>query len=68
MRLIRFAGEGHDRTGCVESTGDGDIVRAYDPVTGPGAVVGPLDGVRLLAPCDPRTIVCVGSNYACPAP
>ncbi|MEV6905805.1 fumarylacetoacetate hydrolase family protein [Amycolatopsis sp. NPDC051071] len=65
MRLIRFTTEGHDRTGCVESTSDGDLVRAYDPVTGPGAVVGPLDGVRLLAPCDPRTIVCVGSNYAC---
>ncbi len=61
MRLIRFDTEGTARTGCVE----GDVVRAYDPITGPGEIVGPLSGVRLLAPCDPRTIVCVGSNYAC---
>lgn len=65
MRLIRFAAKDYDRTGCVESTCDGDVVRAYDPVAGPGAVVGPLADVRLLAPCDPRTIVCVGSNYPC---
>ncbi|ANN21842.1 2-hydroxyhepta-2,4-diene-1,7-dioate isomerase [Amycolatopsis orientalis] len=65
MRLIRFATEGTARTGCVDSTRDGDVVRAYDPATGPGEVVGPLSGVRLLAPCEPRTIVCVGSNYPC---
>ncbi|EMD24739.1 fumarylacetoacetate hydrolase family protein [Amycolatopsis azurea] len=61
MRLIRFDVEGTARTGCL----DGDLVRSYDAVTGPGELVGPLSGVRLLAPCDPRTIVCVGSNYAC---
>lgn len=73
MRLVRFTdGDGTVRQGCVEPSVDGDLVRALDPSgpgpgsgSGSGAVVGRLDEVRLLAPCDPRTIVCVGSNYPC---
>ncbi|ANY08568.1 fumarylacetoacetate hydrolase family protein [Pseudonocardia sp. HH130630-07] len=61
MRVVRY---GDGRPGTVESSADGDLVRELGP-SGPGAVAGRLDEVGLLAPCDPRTIVCVGSNYAC---
>lgn len=65
MRVVRYLDAGGEaRRGSVEESADGDLVRELGPA-GPGAVAGRLDDVRLLAPCDPRTIVCVGSNYAC---
>ncbi|MEV1293771.1 fumarylacetoacetate hydrolase family protein [Pseudonocardia sp. NPDC049635] len=65
MRIVRFDGDGGPvRTGCIELGPRGEIVRELGP-TGPGAVAGRLDELRLTAPCEPRTIVCVGSNYPC---
>ncbi|MFC0111033.1 fumarylacetoacetate hydrolase family protein [Kibdelosporangium aridum] len=55
MRIVRYQIEEQTGTGVV----DGDLVRSNDEV------VARLDEVRLLAPCEPRTIVCVGSNYPC---
>jgi 2-keto-4-pentenoate hydratase/2-oxohepta-3-ene-1,7-dioic acid hydratase in catechol pathway len=64
MRLVRYDSGQGPRTGRVETGGGGDVVRELGP-SGPGAVAGRLAEVVLLAPCDPRTIVCVGSNYPC---
>ncbi|MDN5914827.1 MAG: fumarylacetoacetate hydrolase family protein [Pseudonocardia sp.] len=61
MRIVRYALDGSTGAGVVDATGGGDVVRAAET----GEVVARLDEVRLLAPCEPRTIVCVGSNYAC---
>jgi 2-keto-4-pentenoate hydratase/2-oxohepta-3-ene-1,7-dioic acid hydratase in catechol pathway len=63
MRIVRYELEGRVGLGCVEPGDRGDVVRALRERTSPGEVVAGLDEVRLLAPCEPRTIVCVGSNY-----
>ena len=71
MRIVRFDGDGGPvRTGCVEPGPAGPAGPAAGIVrelgrSGPGAVAGRLDELRLAAPCEPRTIVCVGSNYPC---
>lgn len=64
MRIVRYTtGEG-GATGIL----DGDDVRAavggpnLDQLT-PGDVVAALDDVTLLAPVEPRHIICVGRNY-----
>ncbi|MGC7098392.1 fumarylacetoacetate hydrolase family protein [Amycolatopsis lurida] len=54
MRIVRYELDGRVGTGVLE----GDVVRD-------GNLVARLDKVTLLAPCEPRTIVCVGSNYPC---
>jgi 2-keto-4-pentenoate hydratase/2-oxohepta-3-ene-1,7-dioic acid hydratase in catechol pathway len=69
VRVVRYRDAGGAaRRGSVEPSADGDLVRELGPA-GPGEVAGRLDDMldeaALLAPCDPRTIVCVGSNYAC---
>ena len=61
MRLVRYALDGRAGAGFLEAGPDGDVVRA----PGTGRVLARLEEVRLLAPCEPRTIVCVGSNYGC---
>jgi 2-keto-4-pentenoate hydratase/2-oxohepta-3-ene-1,7-dioic acid hydratase in catechol pathway len=64
MRVVRYLAGDDARYGVV----DGDVVRALDgdptaPADG-GAVVGELDGLELLAPCEPTKVVAVGRNYA----
>ncbi|MFE4959114.1 fumarylacetoacetate hydrolase family protein [Streptomyces sp. NPDC056653] len=64
MRLIRYRKGEHTGAGAlvgdyVHDVRDGPIGR-----TRPGPRVASLDEVELLAPCDPRVIVCAGSNYA----
>ncbi|QFU88452.1 fumarylacetoacetate hydrolase family protein [Amycolatopsis sp. YIM 10] len=54
MRIVRYELDGRVGTGVLE----GDVVRD-------GNLAARLDRVTLLAPCEPRTIVCVGSNYPC---
>ncbi|MDH4101346.1 MAG: DUF2437 domain-containing protein, partial [Nitrospirota bacterium] len=64
MRIVRFSYRGHDEWGVIENDrvrlvdGDpfgGDFIRSFSSA--------PLDDVRLLAPCLPTKIVCVGLNY-----
>lgn len=61
MRIVRYA-----RDGCVgRGVLAGGLVRELSDVDSPpGPVVAALEGLTLLAPCDPRVIVCAGSNYA----
>ncbi|WP_405162005.1 fumarylacetoacetate hydrolase family protein [Nocardia sp. NBC_01499] len=59
MQIVRYSIDG--RTGCGALVGD--VVHDLLDVE-LGAVVGRLSELTLLAPCDPRTIVCAGSNYA----
>jgi 2-keto-4-pentenoate hydratase/2-oxohepta-3-ene-1,7-dioic acid hydratase in catechol pathway len=69
MRIIRYELDGREGRGVVGPSPTGDLVRAVGPEgegdNAAGDVVARLDEVTLLAPCDPRTLVCVGSNYAC---
>ncbi|MCU1643212.1 MAG: 2-keto-4-pentenoate hydratase/2-oxohepta-3-ene,7-dioic acid hydratase [Nocardia sp.] len=60
MRIVRYWLEG--RTGRGVLTGD-EVREFPDGNTESGAVVGRLSELTLLSPCDPRTIVCAGSNY-----
>jgi 2-keto-4-pentenoate hydratase/2-oxohepta-3-ene-1,7-dioic acid hydratase in catechol pathway len=64
MRIVRYSLDGRVGRGAVV----GDLVHelpdgGLDPAA-PGRAVGRLDDLVLLAPCDPRVIVCAGSNYA----
>ncbi|WP_280453952.1 fumarylacetoacetate hydrolase family protein [Nocardia brasiliensis] len=60
MRIVRYSRDGRAARGVVI----GDVVHRLSPDNEPGATVGPLAEQTLLAPCEPRTIVCAGSNYA----
>jgi 2-keto-4-pentenoate hydratase/2-oxohepta-3-ene-1,7-dioic acid hydratase in catechol pathway len=62
--LVRYRKAEHTGFGVlvgeyVHDIGDGPL-----GLTRPGPRVAALDEVELLAPCDPRVIVCAGSNYA----
>jgi 2-keto-4-pentenoate hydratase/2-oxohepta-3-ene-1,7-dioic acid hydratase in catechol pathway len=64
MRIVRYSVDNRAGRGAVV----GDLVHELpggnaDPGP-PGRVVGKLADLALLPPCDPRTIVCAGSNYA----
>ncbi|MEQ3554375.1 fumarylacetoacetate hydrolase family protein [Pseudonocardia nematodicida] len=65
MRVVRVETTDGIRAGRIEAGPDGDVVHALDPAGGGPSVLGRLDDLVLAAPCDPRTIVCIGSNYAC---
>ncbi|MEV0054723.1 fumarylacetoacetate hydrolase family protein [Saccharopolyspora shandongensis] len=61
MRIVRYRRDDRVGRGAVV----GDLVHELpDGNDAPGRVVGPLSDVTLLAPCEPRVIVCAGSNYA----
>ncbi|GAB2996158.1 fumarylacetoacetate hydrolase family protein [Amycolatopsis acidiphila] len=61
MRIIRYSLDGRTGRGVLV----GDVVHELpEDATGPGPVAGRLADVTLLSPCDPRVIVCAGSNYA----
>ena len=63
MRIVRYDADGTPAWGVL----DGDTVRATQgrPFVDlrAGEVVGPVAGLTLLAPVDPRVIMCVGRNY-----
>ncbi|MBI5877563.1 MAG: fumarylacetoacetate hydrolase family protein [Chloroflexi bacterium] len=65
MKIIRYAAAGETRWGVVE----GDDVFALsgspilEPSARPGARVGALSGVHLLAPVAPTKLLAVGRNY-----
>jgi len=64
MRFVRFDDGGEPRWGRVE----GETIEALDAAPWAGGVPTgartPVAGARLLAPCAPTKIVCVGRNYA----
>ena len=62
MQIVRYAVDGGSAYGVI----DGTDIRELDGLsaTTAGAVVGPLDDLTLLAPCEPTKVVCVGRNYA----
>lgn len=63
MRIARVAVNGAPRWATLE----GEQVFALDDVYGArrrGAALGKLGDVRLLAPAEPKKIVCIGLNYA----
>lgn len=60
MRIVRYRLDGRIGRGVLS----GDVVHEFpDGAKEPGGAVGTLGELTLLAPCDPRTIVCAGSNY-----
>jgi 2-keto-4-pentenoate hydratase/2-oxohepta-3-ene-1,7-dioic acid hydratase in catechol pathway len=64
MRIVRVQHDGAPRWGVLE----GDVVRIGDGTPfvdlRPGEVLGPLAMTPLLCPVTPRSIVCIGRNYA----
>jgi 2-keto-4-pentenoate hydratase/2-oxohepta-3-ene-1,7-dioic acid hydratase in catechol pathway len=61
MRIVRYLLDGTAVRGVVV----GDVVHEFSAGNAaPGRAVGTLAKVPLLSPCDPKTIVCAGSNYA----
>jgi 2-keto-4-pentenoate hydratase/2-oxohepta-3-ene-1,7-dioic acid hydratase in catechol pathway len=64
MRIVRYSLDGRAGRGVVV----GGLVHELPDHSGypgsPGRVVGKLAELTLLPPCDPRVIVCAGSNYA----
>jgi 2-keto-4-pentenoate hydratase/2-oxohepta-3-ene-1,7-dioic acid hydratase in catechol pathway len=61
MRFVRYSLDGRAGRGVVV----GDVVHEFPGGNAePRRVVGRLAELALLSPCDPRTIVCAGSNYA----
>jgi 2-keto-4-pentenoate hydratase/2-oxohepta-3-ene-1,7-dioic acid hydratase in catechol pathway len=61
VRIVRYSLDSRIGRGVVV----GDLVHELPGGNAePGRVVGRLADLTLLAPCDPRTIVCAGSNYA----
>ncbi|HWD05449.1 MAG TPA: fumarylacetoacetate hydrolase family protein [Amycolatopsis sp.] len=61
MRIVRYSAGGQVGQGVLV----GDVVHELPSLDAqPGRAVGTLPELTLLAPCDPRVIVCAGSNYA----
>lgn len=64
MRLVRFASSReHVQIGCLEHDRVYELVG--DPLEDPtrGRLVGPIDSIKLLAPCVPRKVVAVAINF-----
>ncbi|NBT96048.1 MAG: DUF2437 domain-containing protein, partial [Chloroflexi bacterium] len=63
MRIARveFHGEAHDAIleGDVAYHLEGSVFHAPHK----GAAIGPLSELKLLAPCTPTKVVCIGLNY-----
>ncbi|WP_040808399.1 fumarylacetoacetate hydrolase family protein [Nocardia concava] len=61
MRIVRYALDGRVGRGVLR----GDRVHEFPwGAAQPGELVARLPELELLAPCEPATIVCAGSNYA----
>ena len=64
MKYVRFAGKNGPRWGVVKEDTVLTLKKApYDSIEYDGGSVA-LSGCRLLAPCEPSKIICVGKNYA----
>ncbi len=64
MKLLRYERDGSPYYGLLE--GETVFAAVGSPHAGPprkGEPVGPLAGLRLLAPCVPSKIICAGHNY-----
>jgi len=65
MNIVRYKSGGAAQFGVVEDgfvyEADGDV---YSAELGKGALVGGLESVALLAPCEPQAITSIGANYA----
>ena len=64
MKFVRYAHESGARYGSLADDGavsaiEGDIFGDYSV----GGAVGAVESLKLLAPVDPGTVVCVGMNY-----
>lgn len=64
MRIVRYSIDGRTSPGAVIGDQVHEMAGGFADPNPLDHVVGKLDEVTLLAPCDPRVIVCVGSNYA----
>ncbi|NCB62481.1 MAG: FAA hydrolase family protein [Clostridia bacterium] len=63
MKYVRIEAEGTIRWGVIEDSKVRTLAKApFEEVSFDGGEY-PLDGCRLLAPCEPSKIVCVGKNY-----
>jgi 2-keto-4-pentenoate hydratase/2-oxohepta-3-ene-1,7-dioic acid hydratase in catechol pathway len=65
MKLLRYESAGGPAYGVLEA--DGTVYALEGSPLGEhrrGAAVGPIDGLRLLAPVEPPKVICVGMNYA----
>jgi len=63
MRLVRFLIDGEVRYGLVEGDRVRELLRPFFEGITPMETTRPLDEVRLLAPCRPTKMLCVGLNY-----
>ena len=63
MRVVRFRVEGIDRIGVIEEENVRAVSGSLETFWQLTDDVFPLVDVRLLAPCVPKQIICVGSNY-----
>lgn len=66
MRVVRFRHDSSVRTGVADADG---VIRAvsgdlYAGSVATDTIVGHLDEIELLPPCEPSKILCVGRNYA----
>lgn len=66
MKIIRYQlNDGHGpRFGCVEDGTVKQLTGTLEQGFAPGEEVGPLDGVRLLAPCTPPKVMAVAINFS----
>src|SRR5438477_13103213 len=65
MKYVRYQGVSGPEYGVVGD--DGDVYVMIGSPLGEyriGARVGPVNSLKLLAPVEPPTIICVGLNYA----
>ncbi len=64
MKLLRYERDGKAHYGLLEGETVYEAIGL--PYEGPlerGERLGPLEGLRLLAPCEPTKIICAGHNY-----
>ena len=64
MKLLRFLRDGKMEHGVLEGKAVYELrERITPPGRTPGALVGTLDELELLPPCEPSKIICAGHNY-----
>ena len=63
MRVVRFTVKGQDRIGVIEEDNVRVVYGSLDTYWRLTDDVYPLKEIKLLAPCVPKQIICVGFNY-----